>query len=375
MKKLVATLMLVFISLEAHSAVRVEIMDPAYDEFEGLDLAEALIRDGRAAEASPLLVTTAKGRESRRLKLQGDLAFALGKDPEALAKWDASLARAETSLEEKHALHRRRAQAWARMGNSQECVNEFKKVPSSKDEKEVLLRTSCLEKTAKLEEAWRVLSQATESPTIEKERLAFLLRRGLRQVAFERVQAQIQAQGQASPSREALLNSADLFETHGALRESFRLLEIARVQWPQDVEVLLTWARAAHREGLTLAVAEAYEIAATSEGKYYYHAAELWRQARQFERSKRMNTMIVDETEQLKQKIALAVDQGRYDRILSLTGALSRSPLAKDDDVNYAVSYAFARVGNREGALHSLDRVTRADLLSKAAALRKTLVE
>lgn len=363
------SVLLLFLALPlvVSAAVRVQVLDPAYDEFEGLDLAEALIRDGRWSEASPLLDNAAPAEALRTTRLRGDWHFAAGRPAAALEAWGQALAMTELAPAQA-SLHRRRARAFANLEKWTDCAAEFARAGESSQEADVLLQAHCLEKAARPGEAWRILVRHEGSEALENERLGFLLRRGLRQVAFERAQSRL-----ATSSKQRQILVAELFEAQGASSESFKLLEIARVAHPGDADVLLSWAQLAHRRGLARAVAEAYEQLAWSRPKYFYHAAELWRQVGRFERSSMMNLFIVDETERLKQTIALAVDRGRYDRILSLTGALSRSPLAKDDDVNYALSYAFARVGDRENALRGLERVTRADLLPKAAALRESL--
>lgn len=360
MRRLLLPILLVVPLLSA-GAVRVEVLDPAYDEFEGLDLVEALIRDGRLDEAEVLL---RRGQDSDRSRLlKGDLALSRGQADLALSEWQGV---SEKSGELVH----RRAQAYARLDNWSRCAEEFESKPA-RGESLIFLEAACLERAARFEEAWLTLQRGGEAWTFEVERIAYLLRRGLRQVALERSLLMLASKDPAAKSRAIM--AAEILAAGGASAEALRMLEAARVKWAGDPEVLLSWAQVAHQHGFSLAVAEAYEHVAWSRPKYFYHAAELWRQSGRLDRSLMMNTFIVDEVEKLRQRVALAVDQGRYDQIIALAGALSRSELAMDDEINYALSYAYALWGSHSQALRVLDRVTKAELLHKVSALRKSL--
>ena len=61
--------------------------------------------------------------------------------------------------------------------------------------------------------------------------------------------------------------------------------------------------------------------------------------------------------------------------IASLESVLSRSELAKDDEIRYALAYSLVRVGQISEPLKYLAQITKPELIEKTTVLRKTLLD
>lgn len=357
---------IVFSGLPAVGAVRFD--DPAYDEFEGLPLAEILSRDGRHAEAKAQLASLSGGERKGPLflRIEGEILFAEGKFDAALAKFKTALGTAAVADREPLWIWIARSQD--RMDRAADCAESFARVSNPLPAWILLIRAECENKAGKTAAAWSSLTSSDDA-AVAKARLEMLLRLGLVGEAL-RVALERGARAEATPGD--LLTTAETFEKHRRTAESFQVLEFARTRFPAEKDVLLAWAQIAYTRGLAEATANAFATAALTDPKFHYHAAEILRQLGHYERSRYLNRFIPDAEERLKQSVALHVDMNRWDLIAALEGPLSRGALARNDEINYALAYSLMRRKDGTPRVPTyLDRITRPEFLVKATALRE----
>lgn len=157
--------------------------------------------------------------------------------------------------------------------------------------------------------------------------------------------------------------------------QALRFLEAARLRFPDDIGVRKALAQAWLSQGDALAAAEILADSTRLDPSLNLEAAELFRRAGQTLRALRLNAAIADSSAKLKQRIGLLIQLRRYDEVTASEAALARSDLLTDEDVRYALAYAWYRIGHLEDAERHLRTLTRPDLFRKATELRRLMQE
>jgi thioredoxin-like negative regulator of GroEL len=124
-----------------------------------------------------------------------------------------------------------------------------------------------------------------------------------------------------------------------------------------------------------LAAADIFFSAALNNPDLIAEAAELYRRAGHLYRSLGLNAQITDPTKKLKQRLALYLELQRYDQITAMEDAMTRAGLLAEEDLRYALAYAFFQLGDHESAEAHLAQLTRPDLFRKAVELRRAMAE
>lgn len=86
-----------------------------------------------------------------------------------------------------------------------------------------------------------------------------------------------------------------------------------------------------------------------------------------------LNGEIRDQEVKLKQRLALYLETGQFARAASMEQSLTRVGLIENEDVGYALAYAFFKIGDFESAEKRLQELTRPDLFRKSAELRSAM--
>lgn len=355
---------------------RVVIEDPVYDELEGTDLILALIRDGRLREANGLTrerEAAARPQESATLlRVRGDLYRAEENWSKAQQAYVRLLQAKELQSQSdlKSRIFESLAQVEYKLNNSKACAEAFAKTRHVLAEDQILLRSRCEFAAGLWQQSWTTLQAlAKDSRAGEREKIVLLIRLGLYQQA-ELTTLQFLKDRPLATDHLGLI---EIFAAEDRRDEAFRLLEIARLRFPTNDEVLVAWAQLAHQKGLAMGTAEAFSAAADANPKYHFHAAELFRQLGRADRSLRHALQIRDPLQKLKHKVALAVDQGRFEEIASLEGSILRSELSREDEVNYAVAYALQKRGDSQKAKKFLAFIQGPAFIAKAEALKSSM--
>ena len=77
--------------------------------------------------------------------------------------------------------------------------------------------------------------------------------------------------------------------------------------------------------------------------------------------------------DKLKQRVALLVDDGAWERVVALRASLAQAGLLKDDAVRYAIAYAHYAIGELGAAEAMLDGIADAQLFVRASELRAVI--
>lgn len=159
----------------------------------------------------------------------------------------------------------------------------------------------------------------------------------------------------------------------GELEEAARFLEQARLAFPDSAEVRKVLAHVYIDRGQLGAAADLLYQAALLDPGLMAEAAELYRRSGQAFRALNLNGQLSDQEEKLRQRLALFLELGNFEQAAAMEAPLRRVGLLEDEDLRYAVAYAFFKTGDFQAAEKQLAQLERADLFRKAAELRRAI--
>ncbi|OQW40334.1 MAG: hypothetical protein A4S08_04850 [Proteobacteria bacterium SG_bin4] len=174
-------------------------------------------------------------------------------------------------------------------------------------------------------------------------------------------------------------SAADYVAFGNALRlssefqEAINILEIARLQYPDDELVAKLLAHTYLDQGQLNSAAFILEQAALLNPALQSEAAEIYRRAGRLHKALTLNESILDQKVKLKQRLSILLALKQFERAANMEGSLYRTGLLEDQSVRYALAYAlfstrrFAEVGKH------LDHLKDAELFRKATELRRLM--
>ena len=181
--------------------------------------------------------------------------------------------------------------------------------------------------------------------------------------------------------RRGDVKAEDYAAIGGALRriqrydESLAILESARLRFPDNDAIAKALAQTWLESGQPLAAARLLEQAALRDPNLLVETAELYRRAGYGTLALSLNARVPDQAKKLKQRIGILVQLKRYGEVTGMESALFRSGLLHDEDVRYALAYAYFRAGDFAAADRHLAALKRPELFRKATELRKVMEE
>ncbi len=361
MRPIASALLLLMISINASGAVK----DPVYDDFEGLELVEVLIRDSRFQLAESELKSLPNS--TRKTLLSGNLEYARQNYPAA----EGHYKKLPVSPENRLVL----ARTYAQLKNWPSCHENFSATGRLwlNSENDLILKATCEFHINLWERSLASLSEGFKkfkSFAVQREKVSLLIQMSLTQAALDTALARANATTSAQ-----ILALAELFHEKKLGDETLILLEWSRTRFPFDLDTNLSLAKAYFSRGQLRATAEAFERAARVDRKFAYHAAELRRQLGDVQAANFWLMQIEDPKEQIRSRLALYVDSGWYSMIASMESLVSSGKFSHDDEVRYALGYSLLRQGNLVQPLKYLTQITSPHHAERAALLRKTIVD
>ena len=333
----------------------VMVLDPAYDNFDNLDLVNALLKNDDLDLAESIF---------------NNLPIEVKNNPEAILpkakilgkqkKWKPFLEIAE-NIENKE-IDEFKIYGYYETKQWEKCLQ----ISDYGISELVSLKYDCAIKAQNLPKAWEILRKSPKNSNIIKLQVKFLLDQNLIQEAQQMIFLK-----SVYLTETDLFLILDQFKEKKAIKELLPLLEFLKLAYPSNTDLLLYYAQVSFGEKLYHAAADAFSLASLDRPTFAYHGAEVLRNLKKYERSRFMQFFIPEEKQLLKQKMALWLDQGKFREISTLKRTLPRSELRSDDEANYTLAYSLLKTGQLDDVIRPLNRVIKAELLSKATALQK----
>jgi len=236
------------------------------------------------------------------------------------------------------------------------------------------LRADCFWKAKRKESAISILTQGAKifpsDTTLLKQKFYYYANLKLYQEAIKAAKAYIK---KSKPSAKEYLALAQMLITGGQRDEAIKILEENVVRFPKDATSKALLASLYLKKGMIYAAATLFEEAAVYDSKYMKEAAELFRRAKELPHALYLNANVKNKIEKLKQKVAIYIDRGEYEKIIGLKDALVRYKMLDDDNLRYAFAYAYYMIKDYENAEKQFKKINDSGLFEKATIIRKNI--
>lgn len=121
--------------------------------------------------------------------------------------------------------------------------------------------------------------------------------------------------------------------------------------------------------------AQLFHEAALLDPDYSYQAAEVYLKADKPAIAMRLNRKVKDQVKKFRQRLAILIAQGDYEKAAASEADLRRLGLLSSEDLRYALAFAFYKTRQFDRLDYHLSQIQKPDLFAKAIALRKEMIE
>ncbi len=236
------------------------------------------------------------------------------------------------------------------------------------------LRADCYWKLKEYSPALNALSDGymkfTDAHSLLKQKFYYLLDLGFFQAAQEIADDYFKI---AKPNAKEYIAFAQALHGGGELDKAIKLLENAKLKFSKEPKVSKLLGHLYLKKDMLHTTADLFEKSSYYDTKYTHEAAEMYRRTKAFPHSMYLNTQIPDQTEKVKQKIAIFIEQGEFAKVIGLKNSLYRYNMLEDENLRYALAYAYFMSKEYSKAEFHLKKLTKSDLFSKATVIRKNI--
>lgn len=222
--------------------------------------------------------------------------------------------------------------------------------------------------------AWQVLSEAEalfpDDQNFLRNKMFYAIELGLFQEAVDLGQRYIKDH---DASVNDYVSLGDALRRSGKPENALKFLELARLTYPGEKNVYLAMAHAYMDMGDDYAAASMLEEGGNFHNKLFKDTAELYKKVGDYQRAIFNNARILDQKDKLKQRVALLLELGNFDEVLSMKDQLYRVQLLDEDEFQYVMAYSQFKVGRYAAAEDRLEKITSPKMFRKATELRKVM--
>ncbi|MEZ4266393.1 MAG: hypothetical protein R3F39_08445 [Myxococcota bacterium] len=233
-----------------------------------------------------------------------------------------------------------------------------------------LLRAQALWRLDRLPEAYEAITRHPATAELARQRVLLLVDMGLYQSAADLGQSWLLREDATTSDYLAIAEALRRSRSFGTAE---RILQQALFRWPDDVELSLQLARTLVDAQKPRAAAGILERQSLAHPNLRADAAELYRAAGEPYRALRLNALIEDQPQKLRQRLGILVDLERFEEVSALAPRLERLGLLSDESMRYALAYAAFRTGQFDLAEGALRGIGDPELFRKATAIREAI--
>lgn len=151
------------------------------------------------------------------------------------------------------------------------------------------------------------------------------------------------------------------------------LLEEARLKYPKEPKIGILLGHMYLKKDMKNTTAYLFEVSSNYEKQYLKDAIEMNRRANRLPHAIYLNAKNHDKVDQTKQNIATYLERGEFRKVIGMKSALERYKLLEDENMRYALAYAYYMAGDYDNAETQLKQITDSELFSKATLVRKNI--
>ncbi len=226
----------------------------------------------------------------------------------------------------------------------------------------------------KYDNALEVLAQTNKLfPTYYdayKQRFAYMIKLHLYKSALEDANIYLK---HAKADEKTTISFINALRQAKETQKAIKLAETAHLMYPNNATLSVLLATLYIDKDMIQTAAELFDVASDLDPKYTKDASEMYRRAKDFVQALYKNSQILDTKEKYKQKVAIYLEFGDYEKVVATQSALKRNGLLKEQNMLYALAYSFYKIGEFDKSEEYLKKITDSGLYQKAIELRKNM--
>ena len=254
-----------------------------------------------------------------------------------------------------------------------DALNKAGEVATAKPQL-LALKAECHWKLEQKAEALDILATTLEKfPEyygVYKQRFNYFVELELYQSALEDAEIYL---ANEKPNVKTYLSFVGALRKSGATTKATVLAEEGNVKFVESADMTVMLAHLYLDQEMVQTAANLFDQASIEDAKYTKEASEMLRRARKFTLALYKKAQLNKTKEKYKQRIAIYLEFGEYERVVATDSALERSGLLEDENIRYALAYAYYMTSDFEKSEAQLRELTRPDLFEKATELRKNM--
>jgi len=236
------------------------------------------------------------------------------------------------------------------------------------------LRAECYWKAGQKGSAIDALSRGAKlfpkDATLLKQKFYYFAELKLYQTAIDAARAYMK---KMPASAQEYISLAQMLQSGGEYEEAIKVLEEARLKFPDSAKAHIILGHYYSQKDMPYTTADLFEKGALYDAKYLKEAAEMHRRNGALTHALYLNSKMKDKEEKTKQKVAIFVSRGEFEKVIGLKDALDRYGLLTNDNMRYALAYAYYVVKDYDKAEMHLKLINDDELFSKATVIRKNI--
>jgi tetratricopeptide (TPR) repeat protein len=169
------------------------------------------------------------------------------------------------------------------------------------------------------------------------------------------------------------ISLAQMLYGGGEEEQAISVLEEAKLKFPSSAKLHILLGHYYNKEDMPHITADLFEEASYYDVKYLKEAAEMSRRNGALTHALYLNSKMLDNEEKTKQKVAIYLSRNEFEKVIGLKDALDRYGLLKNDNMRYALAYAYYMAKEYDEAEEHLKKIEDDELFSKATVIRKNI--
>lgn len=236
------------------------------------------------------------------------------------------------------------------------------------------LRAECYWKAGQKGSAIDALSRGAKlfpkDATLLKQKFYYFADLKLYQAAIDAAKAYM---NKMPANVQEYITLAQMLQSGGESEQAIKVLEEAKLKFPTSAKASILLGYYYNKKEMPYITADLFEKGSYYDPKYLKEAAEMHRRNGALTHALYLNSRMKDMEEKTKQQVAIYISKGEFEKVIGLRDALDRYGLLKNDNMRYALAYAYYVVKDYDNAEVHLKKIEDDELFSKATVIRKNI--
>lgn len=155
--------------------------------------------------------------------------------------------------------------------------------------------------------------------------------------------------------------------------EAIKILETAKAAFPKSANVDMLLGHAYMKKNMNYTAAELFKDGAYLDKKYLKDAVEIHRRIKDYAHAIYLNAQMNDPVEKLKQKVAIYLDRGEFEKVIGLHDDLERYSILEDDNMRYAIAYSYYMAKDFSNAEYHIKQIKMNTLFVKGTVILRNI--